>query len=1694
MSDANVLEALQALHRELLAVSEHRFDGLSFLDTALAAHADLFKNLVDKKPRKQESRKAVESGKITIADESFSVNKEFQESTLQLADELDLDEIDAARLLLDSEDDPITLGRPLLECGLIRFHQQRKFLLDCLRLCILLADDEDLEPDIQTVFGSYVTETIYGAPAPGQKAPLATKKIVPRCMAAMQDIRTWLQKLTDRATAASVLQERQPPEVKEMFDFSRMSLIQQHEGLAVILLNAVEKRNAEAKDFEDLLKLLQKMDRYDSLLLHLFPVLAVYIRIFGSPDGVSDLTEARRLNGIVSKREDDGVWQISSLRAAIYAWWIAEYSGWYMDDMDIPLDNIDVDKEDKERSDAFSDCLKEGALDFILAVATDVEIRDWQDPTPSGVQIWVQRKCPPLPADSVPFAEHFRIHVLEQLESFVDAFISNLPDIIRQLRVEEDEQRQLSQLHEQSLELERFLLIISSAYEGRAEAAEAFWSDPESNLAGFMQWASHRASTPLVSAFCEMLRSISGNEVSADSAHDFLLDEVNSSTSTGRIRKSQSLTWVQVVKELDFFTAKIRTHTSQAPALTFRGGKPNDDQEEAEPESAIMLECYLRLIARIATNSETARLWLLQSRDFSLVSILFQLASLPVPASLRARVFAALTALLTEKSLEISNIMWSCLDDFMSGAYVQQSPHMSVAPTTPSQYMDGFLTELAQGFEQPHAFIQFLLVLVAPADDQSSLNDALSFPENLGAATRMPGIDPYVDFVLSTVLGKHTKEWQDKQQQQTLRLSALAFALTCLETFNEDLILLANETTMPVDSVIATTDLATYVKLHPFSRVMEWMYNHNVVESIFNAFPEDSAEIGTASPDSPLVQGIIRAVELMSKILDLQDTYLDLVRQVIRTKVGERRKPVSSTYSFFEEAIANRLDVIVNLSSCCGLGYPTLTLACLKLLEKISTSPKVISTWNPGPGQHARRNKAIVALEKDEEASAISGAFISEMVAPLDTGLEAEAPNYSIKCFMLDFLYACLQASPNQPSIAHLFLGFRCGIDALTVESGGTFDNRTSLFHNLLRVLLEAPFGDDALGMRHWLILLKHKIMRIFQVLWRSPLSSAIVLADLRENDFAFHLLIREVTLQQDLPWDGLAASDAEFAKTDASIGFIEFWAVRAMTLEYISIELCSVSQNRMPSLKRRIFDALNGQVMNDSGEPIVTPSVFELYDFMSNINSSTQWDVQAPTLKRLEKVDLRAAMDETPSGDTLYDLDKARELVLLRVSEVMQDLNPNLKETYDRREEVAREEVALLEYLSMLNRQKQLASNHQVVLQAWSKMLLVMFEANEFTGTAKVSFLLQALQAILPGLEAASIDSPEQAFELAKLAETLLFKLGGPTGGPVGGETLTGDGQEGRQMSSLVSDKLFQLFQVCLHAIGKWVGSPDLRAVYYNICYRYVAGMMDQSGSSGDKSTLGIGMSFGTDEPSGLQRASRAVSGSGERMLNVLCDDAYGSDATCQSAALVLLGALVRLGEQEQETHVVETLNRLNFVGVLVDSLRTTLQDGLAIIQSGSAAQKMAQDAKLALLLQLCQTREGAKFVLHANLFRAIELSGLFAADPELQVDPANTAALTQHYALLVKVARVVGAAVVSRGSHNVQQGRRFLTEHRMLVMHVLKRSAGIGAATSQLLDEMVEELAEAFMVLMVATDFLEFEAEAPAQPQKNPTRVLFH
>ncbi|PFH63238.1 hypothetical protein XA68_15872 [Ophiocordyceps unilateralis] len=1681
MADFTALDALLAFHRDLVAFQNGYSDGIESLGNDVLVHAFVreLDRLWEHPPKKEQSRNAVKSGKISLDGNEFTINDMFQQDALLLSDELDLDELEAASLLLDSRDDPPVLGRSLLECGIIRLHRQRNTVLDALRLLLELdrADDETDDTTALEHVKIFVAARLFPSGS-------GASRYMPKCMSALLRIQTWLQKLGDKMAAAQTLSQgnhAQLSEEMEAVEFSRISLIQQHELIGVILCRCIEKRQAEASDFLDFLSTLKKADKYDALLVHMMPAMGAYISVFGSTEGGHDLIKVRELNDKFLPPADDSSWSLPQLQAAFRAWWLAEYSGFYIDDPPeaaIPP-NTDLDEEDRNRSKHFLDALKDGAFDFLLSLASDIKSLEWHDSVRTGLRKWLQRRFSTLPPDSIPFSAFFQLCLTTQLEVFVDAFISNLPDVLRKLRVEEDEQRQLSQTHEQDLDLERFLLLIAYSYEGRPDAAANFWSDPDSNLAGFMHWASRRASTPLVTAFCEMLQSISSSEECAMAAHEFLLDE--SHQSSGKLRRSQSLTWTQIFKELEFFYDKIRQKPATTQTTRYRGAKSAADIMETEPESAMMLECYLRLMAKLAAESEEARVFLLQTPAMNLVDILYELASSPIPPRLRGCIFLALKSLMARTSTQEIYMMWSCLEYWTIGGYaspatgsLRQSQSAALAST------ERILDEMSTGFEDPESFIQLLLTLMTPAKDSSPLNDSLPFPENLGSSSRYPGIEIYVDFVMGQVFANKSLDLQDKHQSRTLKLSCLDFILTCLTTFNENLIVIANETSLTMDTIIGASDLATYVCKHPFARVMEWMLNEKVMRALISAIHQEPADIGNAAPDSPLILGVLRAVEVISRVLDLEATYQNLVRPLIKLQASQMRIPAAhAAFASFQDGLATRLSLVVDLGLYCGIGHPDLTLACLKLLEKMSSSSKIASDWT-GSARLARRNKAIVALEANGEHEAISRCFMSEIMAPLETHREADSSSYMTKIYVLDFLLECLITTPKQPTIAHLLLGFKCGVETLTVDNQGSFMSRTSLFHSLVRLLFEIPSGDSS-GMRLWLVALKSRVMRILHILWTSPLSAAIVINELRENEFVFHLLIREAVIQPDIPWEGQDVSSPHFAVTDGASTLIDFLALRSYTLDYIAMELCMISQGRMPSVKRRIYDALNGQVVGDGDQTIQTPTVFDLFDFL--LPGDDVWDTSPPQVQFYKDLDINSFVETDADLNRVYHVDRAREIIMLKRSE--QQSQGTVAAAQDLAA-IEREEAMILDYLVSSNRQKQLATQCHRVLKSWTRLLLIMIECNDLKGAAQTSFFLQALQAVLPSLEAFASDRPDEALELAKLARVILSQLDLAA-------TNTGEAHS-QAMDNLVSDKLYQLFQVCLQAIGKWAGPPALRSVYYEICYRYLTGMSEQGPLR-----------------SGRARTTKTIRVYGERLINVICDDAYCGEPACQASALTLLNALVRIGRREDDDYAVEMLNRLNFIGILVDSLRNIMQEwhdaftntasrprtpvrGGHLSPATRSDEQNYQNTRLALVLEVAQCRAGAKYILYANLFRILESSGLFSADPELQTSAENPRALEEHYDLLAKVVRVIAAALLSRGNHSTAQGRKFLTDHRMLVTHTLKRSVGIGANQADGgLEERIADLADAFMVVIVATGFLEFENET-GSGSREPNRVLFH
>ncbi|KAI0998511.1 Nucleoporin [Podosphaera aphanis] len=1634
MAEPTNLESLQALYADLLALSEQRLLSIERLGLNLTAHIQDFKNLLDKNSRNNQSRKNLESGKITIQENDYAINDEFQRGAQQLADELDLDEMDAARIFFEAQEETIAPGQPILTNSIVRFHQRRKYLLDNLRLLLQMSSDIDLEEvlreDLQSIIGQIVT------------TQASSKKFTQRCFSSMSDIEKWLQKLADKLNGASIVGKLNP-EILEATEYQRVSLIKQHESLSTILLYLVRENYSRVEDLHHLLEILKKSDKYDNLLVHYLPVLSACIAKYGGTDAAGGMTDARALHQryITAQSNDQNSWTLTYLHAAFRVLWLSEYNGWYSEAPDGSILDTQLEDEAKQVPKLFTEALKDGAFDFILSVSADVKSADWQDPARHGLRQWLQRKSPVLLSDSVAFSDFFQNVLMEQLEIFIESSITNLPDVLRKLRIDEDEQRQLSKDHDHDLDLERFIVIISYTFEGRPKAAlEAFWDDPHGALIGFVHWASQRASTPLVSAFCEMLQSISEDEKCAKFAHQFLLDE--GIQVSGKMKRPHSLTWTQIINELTYFSKRIKDYLAHPQSQHYRSFT-HGSLLEAEPESVMMLECYLRLVTRLFSNSEDAKEFIIKPAPaLNFIELLFQLAGSAIGPRLRANAFLTLRALLSNKLSYVSDVVWSGLEIWLSGGFAS-STVMTKSTSALSVMSKGPIIQgLLSGFEEPNALIQLLQTLVLPYPNDTGLNDALTFPETLGGSARQPGIDPFIDLVVGDIFGRQPKEveYLEVTQRRILNLSCLNFITTCLETFNENLIILGSQLGVSVDFAIKASSLQAYILLHPFSRTMEWLFNEKIMNAIFAVVQQDPAEVARAEPDSPLILSLLQGIRLIILILDLEPTYLDIVQPLLRSYPSHRPLPASNgSFASFEDGMLNHLGIFPILGRYCGTGHPELVILSLKLLEKIFSSPKFSS-----PNFRRRssgRDKALAALDEDSET--ISKILLREMESEIDANQGPESPAYIIKLHVLEFLIACLQSAPNQPSIAHLLLGFRWGKEGLFIDPQSSFNRGISLFHTILSSVLSAPTGDET-GFTSWMVSLHFKALQVLKELWVAPIAASIIIPTVRANEFFFIMYVKEQVIQSGMTWDGLQITDPDFLSSTGALCLSEFLGRRAILLQYLSTELLRVSQSHSPSLKQRIMETLMGSTRVDDGQIVDHANIFDLFDFMDPELTTLP---SLPQLTWLSDLELAACSDEE-NGSLIYDLEKLEELLSLRRVEI-QKAN-QLESTQDLTTLEAQSQE-LINYCTTNNQIKLLTISRRRVLKSWVQLILIMIEVGTFDDATKTSFVLRVLQVIIPRLEG-EFQVLDEAVELAWLAKALIFCL-----------DFKAECFSQGDIAELVSDRLFHLFQISLRAINTLGTKIYLKEWHYKICFRYLAGTSDLSGASRLHRRHSI----------------QTIKSAGDKLLDVVCDDAINGESTCRISALLVLICLVKLGKEENSKYIVESLIRLNFIGLLIESLHKIPQDLQETPIEELDMQLSNLHAKLALLQQIAETRFGATAVYNAGLFHAIEDSGLFIIDPDLGVDIEGPGAVGKHYNLVVAVLRILCTTMISRGPQNhqtLQQARRFLSNNRLSILSVLKKSAGLGALDG-ISPDTIEDLTELYLLLLSFTEFLEHD-----------------
>lgn len=1365
---------------------------------------------------------------------------------------------------------------------------------------LLLRQSHDLEgtESVRDVARQLVTLILDTKDGPARNGSLYTQK----CLNAMVGIERWLHSLGERHQGNMALGQTARTEYTEILEYQQSSLAEQHESLGAIVTYLVKAGHTGIEDFHKLLDYLPELDRWNSIAVHYVPMITAFTSQFGSPDGGGVLREARTLNSKILDNKDKAPWILRNLQAALITWWLSEYSGWYLEQpTGSPVQNVNLEAEAQARSEAFSQALRDGAFECTLTICSHVIPEEWYDPARTGLVDLLLRDSVPLPGELPLYSTCFQQLLMEQFEAFAETFVTNMPDTLRRFKLEEDDQRKklrsglpMDGVTEQSFHLERFLMIISFAFGHRADAAQAFWGDSDSNLYGFLQWASRRQSTPCVSAYCEMLSSISGGEESAGSAHRFLLEE--GSAVAAKIRRSTSLSWAQIFAELSLYTSKSREQPMANRSTYYYGGKHNPDDID-EPESAYMLESYLRLTTHLCGESAEVRSWIMTQPNFPILEVLFQLCNSTVPSRLQACTFKLIRSLLTEKTVEVGMAVWTSLDHWVAGAL---SPHNFPRPpkaTTPAAWAEEVtFPAIAGSFEQTYEFICLLQSLVRPAVPDTGLNDQLPFPETLGSAYRMAGIEPYVDFVFDRIFASRLPHGEDQLQHRIMTVTILSFAALCLRTFNEDLVVLANRSTVAVDEAMNTSSLLTYVRLHPFSRVMEWMFNDRVLYQLFASAQFDIEEVSSASPKSPLILGLLRTIEVMNLIIDLQSTYLDVVRPLIRLQSAGRRQPVlNPSLASFEDTVALKVDLVVALGLYSGVGNQELTVGSLELLGKLASSRKLNNQVTPGLNQSLYGNRLISAVEQHDDIDPIARSLCQAMDFDLrEISQGPSAPGWTIKSVILDFLIHCLSVSPETPTLAHALLGFACKGATVHVEDGSLFDEKVSLFHAVLHLAIEYPDGDGG-SLQAWALGMKQKSMQVLSILWASTLTSLLTMHEMRVDESLFALFLRQRTVGPHTVWEGRSIKDSDFLYTESAEALEHCLWYRCSLFEYTSSAIRLAVGDRASSLLVRIFSTLLGSTSMPDGEQIPNPTVFDLFDF---IELDIGGDISSPQLKYFASLDFSISTGpglQKPVES--FDMKMIHEMIALRANELrkfgrFQDANEE--------QQAGEEAQRILHYFQTENSRRVLTFASLQTTKAWAELLILSIGTCGLDPAGKAALILQALQLITPKLEDYASTNVRQAIDIAKLILALLFQL-----------DFEASALDRSRAGDVANDRLFQVFRTALRSVNRPDVDMHFREVLYKICYRYLGGMAVVS-----------------DAPIRRRHGIQTVRATGERTMDVLCDDALGASPACRISALLLLDSLSDMAEVDKSNYIVDSMVRTNFLQILVESIENIPQE----------------------------------------------------------------------------------------------------------------------------------------------------------------------
>ncbi|KAI0830134.1 nucleoporin Nup186/Nup192/Nup205 [Trametes gibbosa] len=1200
-------------------------------------------------------------------------------------------------------------------------------------------------------------------------------------------------------------------------------------------------------------------------------------------------------------------------------------------------------------------------------------------------------------------------------------------------------------------------------------------------LYGFLQWAiwsTQARDVDMSMALYDMLSGLATGQQCSELAYNYLArggGEVvpgAPSTSSVHYNTGSTVSWSSIFALLETWaSACTPPRTSGAPSQSvspqspdiavsqsWQGQPPQQrppQQIQLSQQEVLLAQAFLRLLSVVATHSITARITICGHARFRAIPTMVALIPLGVPLELKGAIFETLSAFCAPGAgpagVDVCRSVWTLMERMeVINVRVAQGVG-SVLPVGRGVELE--LDEVEAVYKLYPSTIPFLNLLstLIHTPKRIPLRERVAdptpidtIPETLGVPYRMPGIGPFVSFVVDNVFARiSTREYLRPSDRWRMNDLCLCFIERSLASFDLESLVTNIEVLQPTREAVVS--LAT----HPGFNIMKRLLTSSPLQaSILSYLVQglDGFDKGLAQEEPFYRTTIIRVLRIVHRVLEAQDIFLDVFLPILSELnepgiIGD--VPPVSYFIRFDQAISFTPEYVPAIAAyICYPAYPELMLLSVKIMSILASST-------------ALSQLALIIDRSSESIRILDGylraldTHVTEDVEAAETTAEqatgAGAPDVegqsnlltqAIRLAILDLLIQHTEVNRPCPNVAHFLLFGGVSPDK-QIQDPHALGARRSCVHAILDLLnhgIPRLKGKES-RRRHTLgeplfISLPALAERCYHVVFQlcqHPRTSESTMRYLRtrEDFFARHLSaipFKVPSTEQHPVIEVVYGDRARIITTVTTLA--SFLKLRSWILDLVALDLHVLTnrghQKSVSELLELMFGTEEDYVEDgiDSWETEVFRPFHEVGQShlrMIELVQSLDFDwsdslaVNPQDVTFLAELNLKSCVRVDESGCEVVD--RTALLSLLTMAKRTLHLQ-GLITTKVHVDALEAETNYILESCAIENHRRKIRYAAATGYEAWRRLLdmalVKCFERLPFD--RRESMLFDLLHVLPSSLRSSSL----QESTAVLLSETILStitKLREDRRHQVLLQSAGGEADAG----ALPAERLNVLLRSVLECVMDNNRLELVRGNLYASLVNYLHLVLHDEGAEGPgeeafpslNSSLSVSANrnhlvFGdsvslVSVPNQLGRQPGQTAGliatsiaifkpTMERLVAIVSRDAIDGTEVWKTVAFMLLDSLVRLSRWEKHSSPLAALSRQGFLGGFVRGLKESDLTLHAVLKPDpdDLNPLYVYEAKMSLLIRMAQTRQGAERLLEARVLPILADCDYIDARPE--------------------------------------------------------------------------------------------------------------